>query len=141
MVSLSQGNVSDFRCVWDSINRPVCIEAQPQVGNVLQLGQGSGSLCYRFPQHQVGQHVGLRIPTNLPCSASATEDMAVGSEDLVGSSLMTLRPWCPGLLDLLVDIPAFCPPKQKRLHCTKTYIPTTWESIGYADGNALNPAK
>ena len=26
-------------------------------------------------------------------------------------------------------------------HCTKTYIPTTWESIGYADGNVLNPAK
>ena len=26
------------------------------------------------------------------------------------------------------------------LHCTKTYIPTTWESIGYADGNVLNPA-
>ena len=25
-------------------------------------------------------------------------------------------------------------------HCTKTYIPTTWESIGYADGNVLNPA-
>ena len=23
----------------------------------------------------------------------------------------------------------------------KTYIPTTWESIGYADGNVLNPAK
>ena len=28
----------------------------------------------------------------------------------------------------------------KRYHCTKTYIPTTWESIGYADGNVLNPA-
>ena len=25
-------------------------------------------------------------------------------------------------------------------HCTKTYIPTTWESIGYADGNVLNAA-
>ena len=25
-----------------------------------------------------------------------------------------------------------------HLHCTKTYIPTTWESIGYADGNVLN---
>ena len=25
-------------------------------------------------------------------------------------------------------------------HCTKTYISTTWESIGYADGNVLNPA-
>ena len=28
----------------------------------------------------------------------------------------------------------------KDHHCTKTYIPTTWESIGYADGNVLNPA-
>ena len=27
-----------------------------------------------------------------------------------------------------------------QLHCAKTYIPTTWESIGYADGNVLNPA-
>ena len=27
-----------------------------------------------------------------------------------------------------------------KIHCTKTYIPTTWESIGYADGNVLNPA-
>ena len=27
-----------------------------------------------------------------------------------------------------------------QFHCTKTYIPTTWESIGYADGNVLNPA-
>ena len=26
------------------------------------------------------------------------------------------------------------------IHCAKTYIPTTWESIGYADGNVLNPA-
>ena len=25
-------------------------------------------------------------------------------------------------------------------HCTKTYIPTTWESIGYADGNVLKAA-
>ena len=25
-------------------------------------------------------------------------------------------------------------------HCTKTYIPINWESIGYADGNVLNPA-
>ena len=25
-------------------------------------------------------------------------------------------------------------------HCTETYIPTTWESIGYADGNVLSPA-
>ena len=28
----------------------------------------------------------------------------------------------------------------KYKHYTKTYIPTTWESIGYADGNVLNPA-
>ena len=29
---------------------------------------------------------------------------------------------------------------QMSYHCAKTYIPTTWESIGYADGNVLNPA-
>ena len=95
MVSLSQGNVSDFWCVGDSVNQPVCIEAQPQVGNVLQLGQGSGSLCYRFAQHQVGQHVGLCVPTNFPRSASAAEDKAVRSENLVGSSLMAPQALVP----------------------------------------------
>ena len=62
VVSLSQGSVSDFPSVRDSANRPVCIEAQPQVGNVLQLGQGSGSLCYRFPSASSGTACGgMRI--------------------------------------------------------------------------------
>ena len=26
------------------------------------------------------------------------------------------------------------------IHCTKIYIPTTWESIEYVDGKVLNPA-
>ena len=38
------------------------------------------------------------------------------------------------------DVCNFCKHCEQTVHCTKTYIPTTWESIGYADISVLNPA-